>query len=81
MSRESLQRFSEFVRGNDSLERELQLCPNQQAFVSLSVQRGEENGFKFTEKEMNEWLQEINQQVELSYPIVQMEVSTANFFF
>lgn len=80
MSREGLERFREYVRENAELERQLHSVTDQANLVRLSVQEGGER-FDFNEDDVNEWLTEISQTMDLTYPITNMDQPRVAFIF
>jgi len=84
MSRENVILFATFLSNPRSdkaatIERELHQIDNRREFVRRSVQLGNDNGFKFTEKELNDWLAELEKRenIEITFPINQIDSTPA----
>jgi hypothetical protein len=84
MSRENVNRFADFLKAKSSdhlaatIERELHQIDNRGDFVRRSVQLGNDNGFQFTEKELKDWLAELEEGTnKITFPINQTDSTPA----
>jgi hypothetical protein len=88
VSRDNVIGFAEFLRAQSSdendlaatIERELHQIDNREEFVQRSVQLGDDNGFEFTEQELEDWLAELEEDSnigEITFPIDQTDSTPA----
>jgi hypothetical protein len=89
MSRENVIRFAEFLRNqsldeNDvaaTIERELHQIDNREDFIRQSVRFGNDNGFEFTQEDLEVWFTELeddNNIIEITFPINQIDSTLAS---
>jgi hypothetical protein len=63
MSRQSLERFKRLALRTASVQEALKAATNEQEFIELVVQLGQEKGYEFTAEELAESIQEQNQEL------------------
>ena len=63
MSKESLKQFLTKLSQDESLQASLNQAPDQESYINLAVQLGEQEGYSFTVEELEEELANFTQTV------------------
>ena len=77
MSRESLEQFTQDCLRYPTLQQRLRATADKESFLRLTVQLGEESGYSFTAKEVEELMREESQGRDIDRPKVEAVLKTS----
>jgi predicted ribosomally synthesized peptide with nif11-like leader len=60
MSKEEIERFHQEVLGNPALQRRLKQATDDPSLVALTLEVGQEKGYKFAKPEAEEYIKEVS---------------------
>jgi predicted ribosomally synthesized peptide with nif11-like leader len=60
MSKEEIERFHQEVLGNQALQRRLKQATDDPSLVALTLEVGQEKGYKFTKPEAEEYIKQVS---------------------
>ncbi|AFZ18406.1 Nif11-like leader peptide family natural product precursor [Allocoleopsis franciscana] len=73
MSLRNLKQFARVVMENQELRERLSGVSDQGSLVRLLVAMGEENGYTFSEQDVVNYLDLVSDEVEISYPLANLD--------